>query len=83
VFDSPAGSDAYSQTRRQIREFAAEHLKAYVDVSELTEAGGVAAIYWDFPDDWREQLFPGSDLDAAARLDVVLKGEQTVLLTPK
>lgn len=83
VFDSPAGSDAYLQTRRQIREFAAEHLKAYVDVSELTEAGGVAPIYWDFPDDWKEQLFPGSDLDAAARLDVVLKGELTVLLTPK
>jgi len=83
VFDSPAGSDAYQQTYRLIREFAVQHLKAYVDISELTEDGGVAAIHWDFPTDWKAQLFPGRELDEAARLEVALKGESTVLVTSK
>jgi len=83
VFDSPAGSEAYQQTYRQLREFAAAHLKAYVDVSELSEGGGVARIHWDFPQDWKEQLFPGSVLDAAARLEVVLQGEPEVLVSPR
>ncbi len=83
VFDSPAGSEAYQQTYRQLREFAALHLKAYVDVSELDEGGGVARIHWDFPTDWKEQLFPGSVLDAAARLEVALQGEPEVLVSPR
>jgi diadenylate cyclase len=83
VFDSPAGSEAYQQTYRQLREFAAAHLKAYVDVSEVGDGGGVARIHWDFPTDWKEQLFPGSVLDAAARLEVSLQGEAEVLVSPR
>ncbi|MFT7484486.1 MAG: diadenylate cyclase [Candidatus Paceibacteria bacterium] len=85
IFDSDPGTDAFKQTAARVSEYARQHLKAYVDVSDMTEEGGVVPVHWDFPSNWREDLFPGreSEIAASARIEVLLVSDSTVLLTPK
>lgn len=86
LFSSDVDTPAFEETHARIMEYANRHLKAYVDVSDmLAEEGGVVPVQWDFPSNWREELFPGREQEFAesARLEVSLDSDSTVLLTPK
>ncbi len=83
LFDSAPGTRAFDETFQLIREYCQANLKAFVDVSELIEGEDIAPVRWQFPANWREELFPGREDEFAdsARLEVDLLSEAKILLT--
>jgi diadenylate cyclase len=82
LFSSAVDTPAYQQTYQMIQAYAKEHLRAYVDVSDLGEGGDVVPILWEFPKTWLSDLFPGreEEFSDSARLEVVLTSSPEILL---
>lgn len=82
LFSSAVDTPAYQQTYQMIQAYAKQHLRAYVDVSDLGEGGDVVPVLWEFPENWLSDLFPGreEEFSDSARLNVVLTSAAEILL---
>ncbi|MED6334824.1 MAG: diadenylate cyclase [Planctomycetota bacterium] len=79
-----AGSQAYEEKDRVVRQFVEDNLKVWVDISELRESEGTTLpLQWNLlGDSWREGLSAslGEELDDLAELELILESEGMIKL---
>jgi diadenylate cyclase len=82
-----AGSQAYEEKERVVRQFVEDHLKVWVDISELRESEGTTLpLQWNLVGDgWRAGLSAslGEELDDLAELELILESEGMIKLQKK
>ena len=85
MVETDANSSAWIEQATVIRQFVANNLQVFVDVSEIPDDTdrGTARVYWNWKRDWRDALPLNWVGDPRAQLEVELVSEEELLLNAR